>query len=102
MTIHSKTNGHARKLYAAWEMSPEIMAREFEYVVTGDEDGDSYRFFQYRGSWYDANDGFISSWGLENMPENVNGWQAESAFSAVGIRYADDDYDAVVVTYCHW
>jgi len=96
MTMHTKTNGKERELRAAWQLPAGIHNKEFDYV--SGEDSYSPRFFQYRGSWYDVCDGFMPT---GNMPHGVAAWQGESYFSAVGIRYTSD-YEAVVVTYCHW
>lgn len=102
-----KSNGHARELRALYEL-PESAREQFDYVGPCDESSDeawSQRFFKYRGAWYDVNE-FERAHGEAFAA--WDGWQAESAFSAVLIRYALEwdgstvDYGAVVVGYAHW
>lgn len=123
MTTTIKTNGHARELWPYFDLPAEVDG-QFDYVP----DGERYdnRFFRYRGSWYDVNDGFerivresaklrdplaYDPFGIRVSDDSpLLGWdgaQAESAFSAVLIRWAKEwdgttDYDAVVVGYAHW
>ena len=93
-----KTNGHARDLLSFWELS-DVTRAEFDYLADDPEAHYSPRFFEYRGSWYDANDGFTRV--TDSALSGWDGAQGESYFSAVLIRYTDD-YQAVVIGYAHW
>jgi hypothetical protein len=95
--MFTKTNNQPRDLYSLAELPSGVAESDFDYVERGEDDY-SPRFFPYRGSWYDTQDGFTVT---GDMPSGVEAWQAESYFSAVGIRYVED-YERVVVTYCHW
>lgn len=94
------TNNHFRDLHCAEDVDPKIVKEWFDYL--SEEDLGSPRLFEYRGSWYDANE--FDYRDRNSFPSTVHGWdgvQCESAFSAVLIRY-DDDYEAVAVAYMHW
>lgn len=95
--MFTKTNNIARDLHALWELPKDVASTDFDYL-DNDDDNFTPRFFEYRGAWYDTNDGFMVT---DNMPNGVDAWQPQSYFSAVGIRYVED-YERVVVTYCHW
>lgn len=124
-----KTNGHVRPLQAYVDLPHNVRA-DFDYIDPdkGEDTGSVYdlRFFEYRGSWYDLNDGFqricrqsaqlrdplaYDSFALRVADDSpLIGWdgaQAESAFSAVLVRWAKDwdgqlDTEAVVVGYANW
>lgn len=102
-TYHFKTNGHPRQLVAWHDLPPEAKD-EMQYLLAGAlEDLYTLRFFEYRGSWYDAYEfeptraegaeGVVRGLGFE-------AWQTESAFSAVLIK--SYEYDEVIVGYLHW
>lgn len=95
--MFTMTNNKPRPLVSWHDIPQNIAADWFDYVVNED-DRWTPRFFNYRGSWYDVNDGFEIA---DNMPRGVDVWRTESVYSAVGIRY-DAEYENVVVTYCHW
>lgn len=95
--MNTKSNGHARDLVSWYDVPANIRGDWFDYV-TDEEERYGARFFQYRGSWYDVNDGFVPA---TNAPSGVEAWQPESYFGAVGIRFTND-YQSVIVTYCHW
>ena len=95
------TNNRARELVSFYDL-PEKDQADFDYV---DED-DRYnpRFFRYRGAWYDTHE-------FERLPKNGHafwnenranwdGYQSDSFFSGVLIRYLGDYEQVVVGRYC--
>jgi hypothetical protein len=76
------------------------------------------RFFEYRGSWYDVQEftrivvadtpqpGFAITVPADSPIAKWQGCQTESAWSAVLVRYPEDDYgvdtESIVVGYSHW
>ena len=95
--MFTKTNNKPRPLVSWYDLPRKYANEWFDYVEDEDERW-TLRFFDYRGEWYDTHDGFTVT---SDMPKGIEAWQAQSAFSAIGIRY-DKDYENVVVTYCHW
>ena len=89
VTIES--NHHERELHCLFEL-PDEAQPDFDYV-TGDEHA-SPRFFKYLGEWYDVNE-FMTTRGVPAFA-GWHGYQSDSFFSGVLIRYTDD-FEAVVV-----
>lgn len=99
--LHVKCNNKPRPL-VMWHDLPESERATFDYVP--DSEHEVFRFFEYRGSWYDDHE-------FEGAPDSFralgfDGIQTESYFSAVVLRYYDKDGyaydDEVVVGYIHW
>ena len=104
-----RTNNHWREPVSFYEM-PKVAREQFDYV---DNDSDRYgpRFFEYRGCWYDTGEFFrihaMSSSDPHAMraPEDSpfhawTGYQSDSFFSGVLIRYSEDFESIQVATYC--
>lgn len=107
-SVTIKSNGRERELLALWQLPAGIAESEFDYVDS-DPAGTEFatpRFFQFRGSWYDVNDGFERT-NSHGHYADWDGIQTQSYFDAVLIRYAREDngelnVDYVVVGYTHW
>lgn len=81
------TNRQPRPLLASYELPPDILSGEFDYI--GDDTGP--RFFQYRGSWHDANEFTVAG-----ASPGWHGVQPDSYFSGLLLRYCDD-FERVIV-----
>lgn len=91
-----KTNNIPRELVSWFDMPADEAQEWFSYV---DEDERySPRFVQYRGSWYDVND-FEStrSLGTPHPFKVWDGYQSESFFSGILVRYVDSQCESVIV-----
>lgn len=97
------TNNHPRDIIDAWSLTAKERA-EFGYLDwPAIEDGsDSASFFRYRGQLYDlgqfsADYGITKGSGLPPHLANWDGYMGESFFSAIVVRYVDDDNEQVIV-----
>jgi hypothetical protein len=96
MKITITTNHHPRELISLADLSRKE-ARDFDYIKG--EDRYSSRLFRYRGACYDICE-FSDTRTLHHAPEefkNWHGYQSDSYFSGVLIRYDDNDFDRVIV-----
>lgn len=97
-----KSDNRPRDL-VMWHDVPEDERHWFDYV-TSDEDRGTFRFFCFRGSWYDANEFEVAPARFKRL--GFDGIQTSSYFDAVILRYFDrDGYaydDQVVVGYVFW
>ena len=86
-----KSNHHERELRCMFDL-PEKARVDFTYVQGDDQY--SLRLFQYKGEWYDVNEFMIT----RDVPAFAgwHGYQSDSFFSGVLIRYTDD-FEAVAV-----
>jgi len=100
------TNNVPRPIIDGWNLNEKERA-EFDYInwKAVDEGNDSASFFRYKGELYDLNDGFMTTVGV-GAPEAFKEWdgyQSDSFFSGILIRYprgeyeAEPDYESVVV-----
>lgn len=94
-----KTNNVPRHIIYGYEL-PESARSEFDYL--DDEEFQTRHFFKYKGNYYDLNDctGIYDN----NLPADsaLRGWQGyygESYFSAVLIKYTDDNESVIVGQY---
>jgi hypothetical protein len=84
-TIVSVTNDHEREL-RSWRGLPESVRSDFDYIKP--DEGDDWRFVEYRGSWYDVND----TEGLAPDSLKAQGWDvyaSDSFSSGVVFRHFD-------------
>ena len=91
------TNHKFRDLLSFWDLTPKEL-KDFDYIENMEDNGIS-RFFRYRESVYDANE-------FMRIPDslhwqggeliNWHGYQSDSYFSGVLIRYSED-YESVKV-----
>lgn len=99
------TNNHRRELLAGYEIPENVWTEFFGYLgeySESNENAMSQRFFRYGDWWYDVNDGFErTSDVLQNA--GFDGFQADTYFSGVAIRYILDedkggspDYNVIV------
>jgi hypothetical protein len=79
---------------------------DFDYldwakIETGE---DSASFFRYKGQAYDLGE-FSSDWGITRgtgLPNDLSGWhgyQSDSFFSGIVVRYVNDNEQVIVGTY---
>ena len=88
-----KTNNRRRPLLYGYEL-PSKVRTEFDYYESEEELHEA-RFFKYKGQFWDIGQ-FI-----RQATPSWDGYHALTAFSGIHIKFVDD-YDAVIVAYCHW
>ena len=94
-TLRIITNNVPRDVIDAWQLTPAERA-EFDYLDwDAIEDGrDSHQFFRYRGQLYDLSD-------MDGHPPEIlkgwDGYQSDSFFSGIVVKYADDQFETVIV-----
>lgn len=106
------TNNQPRPVINAWELT-EAERKEFDYLDwTKIENGeDSAEFFRYQGSLYDMGEfsrivppGSRRIHPMESDAPQFAGWngyQSDSFFSGILVRYVGEDYEYIVVgRYC--
>jgi hypothetical protein len=109
LTVHIHANGHERALKTYNELSK----REREdvwYIAENIAEGrmaydelDIPRFFIYLGSTYDDQEFEVAPAWVKTL--GYDGWQTDSAFSAVIVRYFDEfgyELEGRVVARIHW
>jgi hypothetical protein len=102
MALEIRTNYHWREPLH-WFDIPESKREDFDYIDNPEEDGWS-RFFCYRGTWYDLHEFSATQrtgWAA-GMPEAFatwHGYQSDSYFSGILVRYSDDCEEIQVGTY---
>ena len=103
MTTKVTSNNVPREVIDAAYLTPKERA-EFDYLdwPAIDAGTDSASFFRYRGQLYDLGE-FMADYGMlkgSGLPAHLRDWDgflAESAFSAIVVRYEGDSGDYVVV-----
>ena len=95
------TNHVPRATIDAWELTDAERA-EFDYIdwPAVEAGSDSATFFRYKGHLYDTGD-FMTTHGI-GAPETFapwDGYQSDSFFSGLLIRYTDDNESVIVGTY---
>lgn len=102
MTVKVITNNAPRDIIDASELTPKERA-EFDYLdwPAIEEGRDSASFFRYKGQLHDLSE-FSADWGItkgSGLPEhlaNWHGYRSDSFFSALVVRYTDDNEQVVV------
>lgn len=96
-----ETNNVPRDIVDAWELS-EKERKEFDYLdwekIEAGEDSAS--FFRYRGRTYDL--GEFQTTGTLSPVSGFTGWHgymADSFFSAIVVKYVDDERIVVGTAY---
>ena len=89
------TNNQPRHVLYAWELSTKELS-EFDYM--DDEEKESAQFFRYKGNVYDLGEflvvennttfGELSQW---------HGYQGDSYFSGLVVKYTDNRYESIIV-----
>lgn len=109
MTIKITSNYHVKELLSGSEVPYSLFLDngQFSYVEPLSDDFYSYRFFNYRGSWWDINEFERAEGTKKDSP--INWWDAHSAqsyFDAILVKYPEIDYSTsyehVIVGYAHW
>lgn len=93
------TNNHVRPLIYGYELTEEER-REFDYIDS--EEFESHGFFRYRGVIYDTGEFMVVAKPMcLHWPEfeQWQGYQSDSFFSGILIRYCDNFESVVVATY---
>jgi len=96
-----KTNNQPRDLFC-WHDLADKWRAEFDYVA--DDDQHSPRFVYYKGYWYDVCE-FMRTPRDEAARQELNelaewdGYQSDSFFSGIVLRYVDDFERAILGTY---
>lgn len=97
MTVTVITNNVPRDIIDAWQLTPAERA-EFDYLdwPAIEAGSDSASFFRYRGDLYDL--GEFSRWSTAPDAElrRWDGYMGESFFSALVVRFANDNESVVV------
>lgn len=96
------TNNHERQLIYGYELTESERA-DFDYL----DDIDTHNFFRYQGFIYDPSEfmavptGCTPDLGQKDEPifQNWHGYQSDSYFSGILIRYSEDQESVVVGTY---
>jgi hypothetical protein len=101
-----RTNNQARDLLYWWELT-DAERQELDYVDDGDESGT--RFFRYKGQVYDLHEftrieraGHRTSpysmtvWDEDDPLLAFDGFQSDSMFSGVAVKYCED-YEQIIV-----
>jgi len=96
--IKIHTNNVPRLVLCGYELTTSDRA-EFDYL--NDEEISERSFARYRGTIYDIGDFVTTSpgpwnFGLSSEFEGWDGYQSDSFFSGVLVRYVDD-YESVVM-----
>ena len=86
------TNSVPRNIIYGYEL-PESVRPDFDYIDA--EDFDGHAFIQYKGRYYDLSD-FMriephNSFNCITEFQNWSGYQGESYFSGVLIKWVDDE-----------
>lgn len=97
MSVRVITNNVPRPIVDAYELSPKER-EEFDYLdwPAIDEGADSASFFRYKGELHDLGE-FTADYGItkgSGLPEHLSNWhgyRSDSAFSALVVRYVDDE-----------
>lgn len=91
------TNHHPRDIVDGWELTADERA-EFDYLdwPAIDAGNDSASFVRYRGELHDLGE-FTADYGITRgagLPASLSSWhgyRSDSAFSALVVRYVDDE-----------
>lgn len=89
------TNNVPRDIVEGYELTPEER-KEFDYVdfAAIEAGNDSASFFRYQGRVYDLGE-FMTTSGVE-FPGRWDGYQSDSYFSGILVRYVDE-FERVIV-----
>lgn len=104
-TVKVTTNNVPRDVIDAWQLT-ESERVKFDYLdwAAIDEGSDSVSFFRYKGELYDLSEFEAAPVDAGSDDEDPMGWlrgwhgyQSDSFFSGMVIRWADDRFETVVV-----
>ena len=87
-----KTNHVPRTIEQGFELSPNELA-EFDYL----EDAENAQFFRYKGAVYDLGEFFHTR--STRFEQFWDGYQSDSFFSGLLIRYVDNFERVIVARY---
>ena len=86
------TNNVPRDLLCWHDLTPEER-EDFDYIKESEEF--DYRFFRYKGEVYDSHE-------FERAPDSFKGWdgyQSDTYFSGVLVKYTKDYYQIIAGRY---
>ena len=95
--VEVKTNNQPRELIDFQDLPEKIQKEEFDYIKEGEG---FVRFFKYKGEYYDSHEFMVINHGREALPEAFKGWsgyQSETFFSGLLIKFVDNDFENVVI-----
>ena len=99
MNVHVTTDNIPRELVYGFQLSPEERS-EFDYI----EDIDTHTFVRYRGEVYDPSEfmpvprNTCAPDGIDKL-QDWHGYQPDSHFSGLVLRYTEDCEQVIVGTY---
>lgn len=98
--VNVVTNWHPRPILSDFDLTAAERA-DLDYVDWDavERGEDSWSGFRYRGSLYDLGQ-FERSTGT--IASDWDGWQTQSAFDAVAVKYVSLYDDMLVVAHLHW
>lgn len=95
-----KTNNHPRDILEPWELTTDERA-QFDYLDWSalERGDDSASFFRYKGAVYDLAE--FTVWDNPASPTRYgwDGYQSDSYYSGIVVRYVDDCERVIVGTY---
>lgn len=91
------TNNKPRELVTFEAVPQDFRESWLDYVK--DSEHEDARFFKYGDWWYDTQQFELARADLAKL--GWCGWQTQSAFDAVLVRYSED-YESVVVAHAVW
>lgn len=107
--ITIKTNNQARDVLYAWQLTDKER-KEFDYIENIDSPDCSASFVRYKGQVYDLGEfslimpgdykGALHPITLRDTENNFVGWngyQSDSYFSGLVIKYTDDYCESVII-----
>ena len=93
-----RTNNHHYELFSLAEADMSDKQRcDFDYIER--EESYSLRLFKYRGTWYDTGDMMYVTDMAPTLMQRYNGYQGDSFFSGVLVRYTNNFETVQVATY---
>ena len=95
--VEVKTNNQLRELIDFQDLPEKIQKEEFDYIKEGEG---FVRFFKYKGEYYDSHEFMVVNHGREALPVAFKGWsgyQSETFFSGLLIKFVDNDFENVVI-----
>lgn len=101
MTLTIKTNHHWRAPVYGYELTAAERA-DFDYIDFDSDDGACHDFMRYRGCTYDLSEFMRIPQSFEHEWSKMmtwHGYQSDSFFSGIVIRWSDDFEEIQVGTY---
>lgn len=94
------TNNQQRCVKYGYEM-PYSKYSDFDYI--GEYDSDDFKFHsfvEYKGEWYDLSEFMRIDGAVFGELKDWHGYQSDSYFSGIVVRYCNDNDCVIVGRYC--